>query len=140
MGAGGNQLVKIDLRQSVIDQSGKPYTEREADPNSPRGFVERVKPLREFLYVVLEQAAQGETLTTEDKVRMGRLQMQLFASHKIDLSASDVDFIVGRVQKLYLSPLLVVRLTDILEGRKPEKILPEEDLKAVSGSSSEESE
>ena len=45
-------------------------------------------------------------------------------------------YLTERILKIFISPMVCGRLVDALEGRKPEKILPEEDLKAAANSES----
>jgi hypothetical protein len=94
--------MKLDVRQHLLDYEGKPGTQS----------------LRETLSICLNNVAEGEQFTPEDKNKIFQLTTKIFSNNNPDLTVDDRSFIKVRAGKIF-TPLMYGRVCELMEGNEP---------------------
>lgn len=109
--------MKINLDQPILDFKGNPVlieNSKDKDPLTLKSafFTALSEP-------ALETNAQGqnvpEQLPADQKMRMYKLCNTIINGGEVDLSVEDIAFIKERVGKVFISPLVYGRVSEILE-------------------------
>jgi hypothetical protein len=63
---------------------------------------------------------ETEPIGAEENAKRYQLTIKLSAKNEVDLTIAECALLQGRIAAIYDSPLIVGRVTDLLEGRKAE--------------------
>jgi hypothetical protein len=107
-------IMKIDIRQQLLDYRGKPIEEGEN------------KTLRDFVAIALNNATGAEVLTGEQKAKAYQITTKLYQKNKVELTLDERAFVKERVEKI-MPVLHAGRIVDVLEERPILPILADEE-------------
>ena len=111
----GKQLFQAVVKR---DEIGKPIRNEKGEPLTE----DQPTIWRTVAYNALEgRATEREVLTAEDKVKCGQIERKIYESNEPDLTETERTFLIERIEKTILSPMICVLAKDFF-GDKKEKI------------------
>src|SRR5664279_5601634 len=123
-----NPSMRLNMTQPVLDYELKPLLINKTNPDGSPVLDENHRPvqepetLRSYLVLSLNNKARTETEPTgaEENAKRYQLTTKLYAKNEVELTSKEVVLLQERIAAIYDSPLIVGRVTDLLEGRKIE--------------------
>lgn len=82
--------------------------------------VERESTWRDVVFTALNNLGRDEQLTSESKQQCYQLTNKIYSNDEIDLTVEQVAFILGRIDKIYVSPMIVGKSKEFFDP-KPAK-------------------
>src|SRR3990167_3100579 len=127
--------MKIKITNPILDYEGKPYragatlvTESLIEGikgSTKEELLAKIQPLldepltyRAVFYQALNSINKDEILTAQDKSKAYEITTKCFSSKEPDFTPSQVEFIIDRVEKVYILPLIVGRVKEALKERQ----------------------
>jgi hypothetical protein len=126
--------MRINIIQPILDYENKPLMTNKLDERGKSIFDSQNQPetipetVRNYITTALNNAAQNETFTADQKNQIFQLSIKLYKGKEVDLTPTERNLIKERVEK-HDSPLICGRISDILypEDKVDEVETPEED-------------
>src|SRR5664280_1182092 len=120
--------MRLNVKQPVLDYELKPLLVNKTNPDGSPVLGEDHRPvqepetLRSYLVLALNNKARTETEPTgaEENAKRYQLTTKVYAKNEVDLTIAECALLQERIAAIYDSPLIVGRVTDLLEGRKIE--------------------
>jgi hypothetical protein len=132
-----NIHLRLNTKQPVLDYEGRPLLTNKTNPDGSPVLGENHRPVqvpetvRSYLVLALNNKSKTETepIGAEEAAKRYQLSTKLYAKNDVDLTHTECAFLLERIVAIHGdSPLIVGRISDILEDRDP--VLPDTDDQA----------
>lgn len=120
--------MRIKVTQPVLDYEGSPILIDKTKSDGSIVLDENSRPVkvpetaRQYMVTALNNKArhENEPIGAEEGAKRYQLSTKLYAKNEVDLTLDELSLIKARVVALYGDmPLIVGRITDMLEGKEP---------------------
>jgi hypothetical protein len=128
--------MRLNVKQPILDYEGKPLLVNKTNPDGSAVIgadgrpVQEPETLRSYFVLSLNNKSRTETepIGAEEKAKRYQLTTKLYAKNEVDLTIAECALLQERIATIYDSPLIVGRVTDLLEGRKVDVSIDSDDL------------
>ena len=110
--------MKVKVTDQILDYKGKPILDKdENEKDIPMTW-------RSIVFMSLQNFTRDEQqgqIPTDTKIKCHIITERVFSSDEPDLTAEDRTFILDRIGKIIINPLIVGRAKDVFEDKKEEE-------------------
>ena len=124
--------MKVKVTNPILDYENKPYQTGATlvtselitviEKLSKEEVLQKLKPLlpepltyRDVFNTALNTIIKDEVMTGQDKSKAFEITLKCFANKEPDFTTSQVEFIIARVEKVYLLPLIIGRIKEVFK-------------------------